>query len=332
MSLVSVIIPIYKVESYIIRCISSVLNQSFNDFEIILVDDCSPDFSLQKAIEFIKSCDKKIKVVSLCHDINLGQSAARNTGIKAASSKYILFLDSDDEILPGCIAEMLKKAEDDHLDLVIGENYLISNSSRKYISVGFSDDIISDNNTILENYVEGKWYNPAWNKLIRRDVIINNNLFFKEGYIFEDELWSFMLASKVHSLGVVRKPLYNYYVRPNSTMTINKDVKRWNGLLKIMPYMKDYIFSEGLNNNASVSRFYLLKLVQIINGLGISKALDKDLFSRTKRLGYIDLIDLYNKGYLSLKETIAYFYFNMPSYIDYLYYRLIKLYFNLFKR
>ena len=96
---VSIIIPIYKVESYIERCITSVLRQTYRNLEVILVDDCTPDSSMEIAKAVInenQNCG--MNFVFLKHDHNFGLSAARNTGINAATGDYLFFLDSDDEL------------------------------------------------------------------------------------------------------------------------------------------------------------------------------------------------------------------------------------------
>ena len=111
---VSIIIPIYKVEQFIEDCLRSVYNQSYKNLEIILVDDCTPDDSMLIARNFVskKELPKGMEIKFLSHKKNRGLSAARNTGIDAATGDYIYFLDSDDELSPDCIsllAEPLKK-------------------------------------------------------------------------------------------------------------------------------------------------------------------------------------------------------------------------------
>ena len=103
--LISIIIPIYKVEPYIVRCIDSVLNQTYRELEVILVDDCSPDKSMTMARDYIEqsSLSKDLQFIYLRHEKNKGLSAARNTGINSATGKYVFFLDSDDEITPDCL-------------------------------------------------------------------------------------------------------------------------------------------------------------------------------------------------------------------------------------
>lgn len=121
--LVSVIIPVYQVSAYIERCLLSVMNQTFQNIECIIVDDCSPDDSIDKCERLISSYNGPISFKILHHERNRGLSAARNTGTDAASGEYIFYLDSDDEITSDCI-EILVAIVKNHpvVDVVIG-NY-----------------------------------------------------------------------------------------------------------------------------------------------------------------------------------------------------------------
>ena len=114
MSAISVIIPVYNVEKYLNACIESVLSQSFNDYEIILVDDGSTDNSGALCDEFAAKYDS----ISVIHQENKGLGGARNTGIDAAKGSYILFLDSDDTIDPDCLKICYEKAEKHNCDMV----------------------------------------------------------------------------------------------------------------------------------------------------------------------------------------------------------------------
>ena len=106
---VSIIIPVYNVEPYIERCIESVLCQTYRELEVILVDDSSPDCSMDLARKCIDNSNRnKLDIIHLRHDHNLGLSAARNTGIEAATGDYLFFLDSDDWITDNCISLLVQ--------------------------------------------------------------------------------------------------------------------------------------------------------------------------------------------------------------------------------
>ena len=121
MTKVSIIIPVYNVSDYIERCIRSVMEQTYQIIECILVDDCSPDDSITKAESLIRQYGGSVEFVILRHDKNIGLSGARNTGINHSTGDYLYFLDSDDEITPICIESLMKVArENPTSDIVQG--------------------------------------------------------------------------------------------------------------------------------------------------------------------------------------------------------------------
>ena len=324
---VSVIIPVYNVAPYIVSCLDSIYHQTYQNLEVILVDDCGTDNSMEIIDQYLTPEMRQVtKVVH--HEKNRGLSAARNTGIEHATGKYLLFVDSDDSISLNAISLMINMAEKNNLQLVIGEYYKINEEKKKYIQVDLQENLITDNETALNQYTNLKWYNIACNKLLLTDFVKSNNLYFKEGYIFEDELWGFMLATKVKRMGVIREPLYNYYTRPNSIMDLNRGSRRWLGFLKILPLIKEHIFNENLCNNQSVSRFFLLKLIVTLGGLKKSDAINYDIYKKIKKINYIKLMDLYKSNQISKDEYLCYLHLELPPYFDYFYYKCIELYYK----
>lgn len=312
---------------YLADCLNSIVNQTYKHFELILINDCSTDNSMEIIQQFEKN-NPNINLKIISHTQNSGQSVARNNGIKHASGKYLLFIDSDDSLMPNTLSHMVSLAEKNDLQLVIGENYIINGDKKKYISVDFDENIITNNTKVLNYFVNNRWYNPPWNKLLRTDFVIKNNLFFKEGYIFEDELWSFILATKIERMGVVREPLYNYYIRPNSTMTNNQNSRRWFGLLKILPFMKNHIFVNNLQKDLDVSKFFLFKLIVTLNGLKNSNAINFKIYKQIKQLNYISFNDLFKNKYIKRNEYLCYLHLSMPSYLGYAYYKCTELYYK----
>lgn len=324
---VSVIIPVYNVAPYIIQCLDSIYQQTYQNLEVILVNDCGTDNSMEIIEQYLTPEMRQVtKVVH--HEKNRGLSAARNTGIEHATGKYLLFVDSDDSISLNALSLMINMAEENNLQLVLGEYYKINEEKKKYIQVDLKENLITDNETALNQYANLKWYNIACNKLLLTDFVRNNELYFKEGYIFEDELWSFMLATKVERMGVVREALYNYYARPNSIMDSNRGSRRWLKFLKLLPFIKEYIFKEKLQTHPSVSRFFLLKLIVTLGGLKKSDAFNYDIYKQIKNINYIKLIDLYKSNQISKNEYLCYLHLELPPYFDYFYYKCIELYYK----
>lgn len=326
---VSVIIPVYNVELYIKECIKSVLDQSLSDFEVILIDDCSQDNSIVLAKEFISSFQRpNVNIVFLYHPENKGQSAARNTGIKAASGKYLFFLDSDDTISMDCLETLYADCERENTEMCVGENYMVYDKSYKYIELGLKNtEVLYGRKNVMNSFLYGGWHGAPWNKIIRRDFVLANQLFFLEGYVFEDILWNFMLSTKLCSLSVVHKPTYNYFIRNGSTMNTRwQGENHWKDYLRIMPFLKNYIYKEGLKDNLEVSKWYFFQLLTIEQGLSKLDKCDKVLFFRINNLNYVNLNILYSNGMITLKQLIAWYYLNMNNILGYLYYSCFSFY------
>lgn len=225
-SLVSIIIPVYKVEPYLDICVQSVIDQTYKDLEIILVDDGSPDRCPQMCDEWGQK-DKRIRVI---HQKNRGLSGARNTGIREAKGEWIYFLDSDDWIIPECI-ELMMKLVDNNPDVELVQGGVFSNDDiyTKWLSV--------ENKLNVPDYSNNRdWINlmllkqeilvvTAWNKLIRRDVVLDNELFFEEGALNEDEMWSFLLSKYVTSVAICKKNTYYYNIRKGSIVKNQEKVR-----------------------------------------------------------------------------------------------------------
>ena len=221
---VSVIVPVYNVSEYIERCWDSIRNQTYKNIEVLFVDDCGTDDSVAKLEEYLAATDA-VDARILHHARNRGLSAARNTGLEAATGEYVYFLDSDDDITEDCLESLVSPLTEKKYDFVVGDYSVVGEGG--YSPLLMSTGAIETQEEVLRAYAEGKWYVMAWNKLCRRDFLIENNLFFKEGLIHEDVLWTFKVACKANNMYVVKHPVYNYYVRSSSIMTsmsIEKDV------------------------------------------------------------------------------------------------------------
>lgn len=233
---VSVVVPVYNVSEYIVRCWDSIRNQSYKNLEVLFVDDCGTDDSIAKleaCISSFEDCNVKV----LHHSRNRGLSAARNTGLEAATGDYVYFLDSDDDITSDCI-ELLVTAigKDTPSDIVIG-GYSLAGEVRDCPPLLLQSGRYCSNSEILRLYAEGKWYMMAWNKLCRKDFLLNNQLYFEEGLIHEDVLWSFQVACCAETMSVVNIPTYVYTIRANSIMTaarIDKDAQIYVQVYKLM--------------------------------------------------------------------------------------------------
>lgn len=225
--LVSVVLPIYNVEKYLNRCIESVVNQTYSNLEIILVDDGSPDNCPQICDEWA-SRDRRIKVV---HKANAGLGMARNTGIEHATGDYICFFDSDDSIEPDTIEACVEAARKNCADLVVfGHDAVTVDMSRlrayapcppKNLYTG--DEIKQEllPNSLYANLKTGKDWNlpmSAWNKLYSMDVIRKSGWrFVSEREIISEDFYSlFELYGYLNKVYVLNRIFYHYTVNNSS--------------------------------------------------------------------------------------------------------------------
>lgn len=225
--IVSIIIPVYNVFDYIERCIRSVIAQTYQNIECILVDDCTPDDSIEKCQQIIAGYKGPIEFKILHHKKNRGLSAARNTGTEAATGDYIYYLDSDDEITNDCI-ELLVSEIKRHPGVQIVMGATESIPYKEYYDLPYYKTklYVDDNDWVRYNYYKN-WPSlqvNAWNKLVKLEFLRENSLLFLEGVIHEDELWMFLVAQKLSKLSTITSKTYIHYYNPSSIMgTANKE-------------------------------------------------------------------------------------------------------------
>lgn len=223
---ISVIIPIYNVKDYVLGCLQSVANQTKkNGIECILVDDHGTDNSMEIAEEFVSLYNGIIDFRIYHHDKNKGLSAARNSGIREANGKYLYFLDSDDTIYPNCLNIMFDAAEKYDADLVQG-SYA---SDVPYVEQ-FSKQslpLFSDNHPFIKKTLLNYDVNPvmAQNRLVKKSIIVKNNLFFKEGIIHEDQYWTFFLAKVINRICFIKGETY-YYRKTIGSITNRVNIEK----------------------------------------------------------------------------------------------------------
>lgn len=212
---VSVIVPVYNVEKYLEKCLDSLAKQTLKEMEVIIVDDGSPDNSDKIIKEYVKkyhnfTCYKKK---------NGGLSSARNYGLKYAKGHYIAFLDSDDYVTSDMYLKMYEKAITNDFDMVVCDvNYVYPDKS------WIASSNIKDDTTNIKG-VMNNIYPAAWNKIFKKDLLIDNNLYFKEGVWFEDIEFIYRVLPYVRNIGVIHEAFNQYVQRPGSiTNTVNKKI------------------------------------------------------------------------------------------------------------
>lgn len=311
---VSIIIPVFKVENFIERCVSSVLNQTYRKLEVILIDDCSPDHSLDIAKQVVEKSEKSrdLNFVFLKHEKNLGLSAARNTGIKAATGDYFFLLDSDDEITTICIESLVSLAQKyKNVDIVQGNTWCNKDAYKwlDYSTRNFPE-FTSQKEWIRKQFVniDDKYKEcvpvTAWNKLFNRKWFINNNLWYKEGIIHEDEHWRIMYWKYIDSIAFSTVITYNYYIREGSIVTKNKTKdKKLHSYLEIY---RDYLPTIGNYSNDEIKKV-IFRVINIIKKPGLVADMDS-LVNHY----YEVMKEVKNTKSLNLRYKIALYYISLP--------------------
>jgi len=216
---VSIIVPIYNVSCYIVKCLESISAQTYQNIECILVDDCGQDDSIEKAEYFICHYTGKITFIIIHHSENLGVSESRNTGINAAKGEYIYFLDSDDAITPDCIETLVILAKKyPQAEFVQGNNVNSDGTTSQY---SFDEMIpqYCDNKELLEKIMLQSIVTSPWNRLINHSFLLKYHLFFPIGIVHEDMYWIYFLAKYIKAAAFTTKKTYIYNTREGSIMT-----------------------------------------------------------------------------------------------------------------
>lgn len=207
---VSVIVPVYKVEQHLRECLTSVISQTFQDWELICIDDGSPD-ECGRILEEFAANDIRIKLIA---QKNLGLSVARNTGLKNATGDYVMFLDSDDKLLKYSLEYMYTIAEESKTPVVVSTRFFNKGCENK--SYNYS----VHRRNILKSFVNNKYiYSSVCNKIYRRDIL--DGMKFIPGINFED--WPFLteLFGKIDSYAITNTPCY-IYNKSNVSITRSK--------------------------------------------------------------------------------------------------------------
>ena len=234
---ISVIIPVYNTEKYLETCLDSIINQTYKNLEIIIINDGSTDSSLEICNKY-KKIDKRIKLIT---GENKGQSVARNIGIKSATGSYIHFMDSDDFIPLNYYENMINTSTISDADMLLGGFY---HEKHPNLSIKFENiNCFTSQNDKLEktNIINNKF---SWLYLIKRSLIIKNNIKFIEGKIIEDAPVSIELALLANK--IITVPNTQYFYRYNKNSSLNKKSYKQKRKIdnKYMAKIKENLFKK----------------------------------------------------------------------------------------
>jgi len=258
-SLISIIIPVYNVELYLEKCLNSVINQSYKNIEIILINDGSTDNSGKICDEF-KEKDNRIKVL---HKENEGQAIARNKGIDLSNGEYIMFIDSDDFIELNMVEILYNNLINSKSDIVCCARIIEKNQKSRLVNnkgTFFMDSKQGIERLIFQEQVDSS---PC-DKIYKKELF--KTLRFPEGVVYEDLGLIYKLFDKADKIMHIEDALYHYNIHENSTMTTN--IKKFNKKsldeLKIKEEMKEFISNKYPELKNKIEALYYMTLIDIL--------------------------------------------------------------------
>ncbi len=248
--LISVIVPIYNGEKYLEECLESIINQTYKNLQIILIDDGSKDKSGKICDEYAKK-DNRIEVI---HKENAGVSVARNTGLDNARGEWITFIDADDSVEKDFCKKLMQKETNDVDCIMCGYNRLINDKKIEIKSIGFSNKFEDSRKYLISSLNPQTGVGFSHMKIIRMSAI--GNIRFNDNLkVAEDALFNIQLSGNIRKINFVDEKLYNYRLNTNSTVK-KYDDKYTEKYLKAMEECGKYIRIKYSNDSEIIQNYY----------------------------------------------------------------------------
>jgi glycosyltransferase involved in cell wall biosynthesis len=269
MKLVSVIVPIYKVEKYLVHCLESIVHQTYRDLEIILVDDGSPDNCPQICDDYKKK-DNRIKVV---HKENAGLGFARNSGLKIATGEYVLFVDSDDWLSIDTISALMDYVQTYNPDMIIFGYYNVAPGKIPVCQKAINELYVCNEEVIdrvllpiigadSKKKVDFELHISVWNKLYKRSIIEQYNIEFvsEREYLSEDYFFNFDYILNSRKVVFITECYYYYRMNPVSLSNFYKP-ERFDNSVRLINELQQRIENAGLTKRIEyrLDRLFLMK-------------------------------------------------------------------------
>lgn len=224
--ILSIIIPVYNVEKYIEKCLTSIVEQDVENVEVILINDGSVDDSGRICEKY---CEK-YHYMRVFHQNNQGLSMARNRGLAVASGKYVLFLDSDDYLNNDILDKLLEVLLETKEDIIVGKYFRHYEATGECVESNVSFQDVSNKFNPIKLYCEMMKKDAFWLVvsilIIRRDFLIDNNLYFEPGIYHEDELWGVSLFLFANGIKIFDENIFYYRIGRENSITSSKKIKK----------------------------------------------------------------------------------------------------------
>lgn len=221
--MVSVIIPVYRVEQYVERCVRSLMEQTLQDVEFIFVDDCSPDQSIDVVQRVVAEYPmRQGQVLVQRHEINKGLPTARNTGLQLAKGKYIYHCDSDDFLDVGALKRMVELAEATDADIVYSDWYLTYPSRERYMR----QPVCNSPDEAMRCLLHGSMKFNVWNKLVKRSLYVDNGITFPDGHSLGEDMTMIMLFAHAEKVSCLGYGTYHYIRQNENALTVKRQTEQ----------------------------------------------------------------------------------------------------------
>lgn len=300
--LVTISIPLYKCEDFLEKCLDSVKNQTYQNIEVTLVNDQTPDNSVEIAEEFIQK--NNLKNWRIYHfEKNSGLSVVRNKGIDTANGKYLFFLDSDDTISLDCIETLVKIAEETEAELVVGSTEQVKlpeNEKRLIFPINHKTDWIEGNDEILKSFVNRGFPECSWNKLIRLNFLKENQIYFVPDLYAQDSLHTFQMVLHLKKIAFSRRTTYEYYLHSASVIH-NRGKRHFDNWFTIGQHIDKALNEEKDKYRKRLILQYLIKYKNMTLVMNWRAQKNEDLwkesYSNYKKISSLSLIDYFSAQY-----------------------------------
>ena len=286
---VSVIIPVFNAEKYLGVCLESLLIQTLQDFEVLVVDDCSTDSSVAVAESYLERFGGRLKVLAL--EENTGSGAVpRNVGLEYASGKYIFFADADDLLIDVALEELCNLAEENQVEVVYMDCGFLCGAEpfpKSIVAIQWDSDFAVEEPTFepvalserVEKFLKNGFVWSPWTKFLRRDFLIDNAINFPPMRISEDGSWTFEIICLAKKILRLPSPLYvwrsNEKSMTRSERSPERDLIFWSSpLIHGLEHLDDFMSGLEFFKQNPATRFQVLELFATIHFQKMSEAFD----------------------------------------------------------
>lgn len=254
---ISVLIPVYNVEKYIVKCLNSLFSNTIAELcEFIIVNDCSTDSSLSQiklCISKFPKINNQIKIIN--HEKNLGLAGARNTGLQNAVGDFIICVDGDDWVEESYLESLLSEAKKTGADIVGCDWY---EESENKTSV-YRQNLPQEKTSCIKNLFENKLKGFLWVKLIRRQLFVDNNISWIEGLnMWEDILIMSQIFSVAEIISYIQVPLYHYIRTNSSSLSYSFSKEKFNQMFNVLNEIKKFLIDKNTLSLYENSYYFLV--------------------------------------------------------------------------